>query len=143
MSVALEARNANLGDVVEILKDQQRAKLDIVGPMVGLRSDDGLISVAGTSALEEAGAQFRPTVIADGQIAERLGIPTAYLRRMRDERVDLYDANVNGWIHGSLGYGAEHEPDARTIMARCFIGDVGSPGVLRAVLSDGRRGSEG
>jgi len=147
MTVQLEARNTNMADLARILKEQQAAKLDIVGPITGLRSRGGTFSVAGTSVFDDAGAEFTPTAIADGHLADKLGIPVKYLRRMRAERPDLYDENVNGWIHGLVSGAAEQEdgsiaptyfaePDKRTVMARCFQGDPGERGVLRAVLSD-------
>jgi hypothetical protein len=77
-------------------------------------------------------APFRPTSIADGHIADKLGIPVKYLRRMRAERVDLYDTNVNGWLQGS----GTALPDGRRFFARTFIDPEGGPGVLRALLSD-------
>ena len=37
---------------------------------------------------------YRPTDVCDAGIAEKLAIPTAYLRRMRDQVPALYDQNV-------------------------------------------------
>jgi len=39
-------------------------------------------------------------------MADKLGIPVAYLRRLRAEHLALYDANVNGWLRGVI----ENEP---------------------------------
>ncbi len=33
-----------------------------------------------------------------GQLADKLGIPLPDLHRMHADAVDLYDANVNGWL---------------------------------------------
>ncbi|MDN5853346.1 MAG: hypothetical protein L0K86_10970 [Actinomycetia bacterium] len=41
---------------------------------------------------------LRPTAVADAGIAEKLGIPLPYLRRLRAEQIGLYDANVNTWL---------------------------------------------
>jgi hypothetical protein len=49
MTVQLEARNTDMADLARILREQQAAKLDIVGPITGLRSNWGTFSVAGTS----------------------------------------------------------------------------------------------
>lgn len=143
-AVPMSARNATLGDLVELLKTQQAAKVDMVVPASKLLSIDGTIHIEGTSVFDEYGAPFVPTAIADGQLAERLGIPTTYLRKLRSERVDLFDANVNGWLGGSpsmtdelpggsLTY-RDHQADNRQFLCRTF-GDADG-GVLRAVLSD-------
>ncbi len=60
-------------------------------------------------------------------MADKLGIPTAYLRRLRAEHLNLYDANVNGWL--------ERQPD-RQLLVRTLRGpDTGQDGIARAVLS--------
>lgn len=144
--IQTEARNATLGDLAGLLKSQQEAKVDLVTPLVNVRSEAALIRVAGTEVFGD-GIVLRPTVIADGQIADKLGIPVAYLRKLREQRSDLYDANVNGWIHGNpaqhapgstgiYNAGPWTDPDARTMLLRTFQGDPGEEGVLRAVLSD-------
>ena len=135
----LETRNATLEDLATLLQQQQSAKLDLVTPMANLVSHDGIITVRGTSVFDE-GQAFTPTAIADGHIAEKLGIPVAYLRKLRSDRVDLYDANVNGWTQGGQTnepYPLTFDPDARSIMLRTFqSADPDVPGVLRAMLSD-------
>jgi hypothetical protein len=141
MTQQLEARNATLEDLVALLKQQHDAKVDFVTPLVNVRSEGGILAVDGTGVIDAW--SFRPTSIADGHLAEKLGIPTQYLRRMRSERVDLYDANVNGWIGG---FDPEHvrfstslpasAPDDRSVLLRTFQSDDGGPGVLRALLSD-------
>jgi hypothetical protein len=140
-TVRLEARNATLGDLAQILTDQNAAKVDIVTPIVNLRFRGGIATLAGTAVFDE-GQRYRPTDIADGQLADKLGVPHAYLRKLRAERVDLYDANVNGWIHGGLmDRPAPEDPvevpaDGRIVKVRTFQGDPGQVGVMRAVLSD-------
>jgi hypothetical protein len=58
-------------------------------------------------------------------MADKLGIPVAYLRRLRDEHLALYDANVNGWL--------AHQPGRRLpIRALLAEGD----GIALAVLSE-------
>ena len=53
---------------------------------------------------------YTPTEVCDQGLADKLGIPAAYLRRMREQRPDLYDANVNGWLDG----------DDRKFLIRCL-----------------------
>ena len=127
----LETRNATLEDLAQLLQQQQSAKLDLVTPMQNLVSTNGVITVRGTGVFDDQ--QFMPTSIADGHLATKLDIPVQYLRRLRVERPDLFDANVNGWTQG----GATYDADDRSVMLRTFQSAVPEiPGVLRAVLSD-------
>ena len=88
-------------------------------------------------------AALRPTCAADGQIADKLSIPVAYLRRLALEAPEVYDANVNGllarqdpakrYLVRGLVDGPEVVPDlAPTSEADMNI----TAGVLRALLSD-------
>lgn len=137
--IPLEARNATLSDLAGILTQQQAAKVDIVTPLVNVRAENGQVRIAGTSVFDEAGSLYRPTAIADSHLADKLGIPGPYLRKLREQRPDLYDANVNGWVHGPNAdwpWTTTNGPDPRTVTLRTFSGDPGEPGVLRAMLSD-------
>lgn len=149
MSVQLEARNASAQDLVEILRSQQAAKLDVVAPASKITSRNGLIVVADTvaelsaSGVTPAAGTYRPTRVFDDAIAGKLEIPRPYFRKMRDAgRTDLIDANVSGWLHGRQrvnGHGERitvHEPDGRSFLLRLFRGEEGEPGVARAFLSD-------
>lgn len=150
-------RNATLADLAELLTQQQARKLDIVVPASKLRSERGVLVVEGADAqLTDDGVlttdgRYRPTDICDEGVSEKLGIPLAYVRRMRIERPDLYDANVNGWLRGHAttelvdvdGSGVtaaetvHAEPDARSFLLRAFRGDdPGAEGIARALLSD-------
>ena len=146
MSTPLEARTATIEDLAALLKQQQRDKVDIVSPFENLTMVNGLARIAGTSVFSD-GDLYRPTAIAEGHLADKLGIPIAYLRTLREQRLDLYDANVNGWIHGGhvdLSRTGSVEdpivigPDPRVVTIRTFVGEPGGVGVLRAVLSDRR-----
>lgn len=141
MPVQMTARNATLDDLARILEQQAAAKVDIVTPIVNLRMKGGVATIAGTSVFED-GQRYVPTEIADGHLAEKLGVPGPYLRKTRQERVDIYDANINLWIHGGLVDQPEPEDpievpaDQRVVKLRTFQGDPGEPGVLRAIVSD-------
>lgn len=39
--------------------------------------------------------------VADRRIAARLGTTLAAMRHLREHRPDLWDADVNGWLHGN------------------------------------------
>lgn len=151
-------RNASMGDLVQILRDQQARKVDVVAPASQFSARDGFLVVKGAEQHIDADGvtavdgTYRPTGVFDGGLADRLGIPVAYLRRMRVDRPDLYDANVNGWLHGLNekrrfaglnSAGVAHSEvvregipgDPRSFLLRLFKGDGGT-GVARAVLSN-------
>ncbi|MET8573003.1 DUF932 domain-containing protein [Streptomyces sp. NPDC004783] len=131
------ARNAQLSDLVRILDDQQRHKLDVIAPASALRLREGNVHVQGVESLitedgvTEVDGVYRPTAVADEGIADKLRIPLAYLRRMRTGNVPLLDENVNAWLR--------QEPERR-FMLRAFRGEGGpgrpAEGVARALLSD-------
>jgi hypothetical protein len=134
MTVKLQARNADLGDIAQLLKQQQDAKVDLVTPLANVTSKGGIITVAGTSLFGED-SKLNPTEIADGHIAGKLNIPPSYLKTLRAERSDIYDANVNGWTQGNEEL--QVPKDKRTVLLRTFVSDdIEETGVLRAVLSD-------
>lgn len=153
--VQTNLRNADLSDLANLLQDQQTRKLDVVTPATSIRSVNGQIVLQGTDAeLTEEGVtptegEFRPTDMFDEGVASKLNIPLSYMRRIRAERPDLVDANVNGWLHGfadpvredhDSGHHLVHgdkfiEPDSRSFLVRTFRGDDG-PGIARALLSD-------
>ena len=68
---------------------------------------------------------YTPTDVCDQGIAGQLGTPAAYLRKTREQKPGLYDANVNGWLEG----------DDRRFLLRCLRG-AGGAGVARAFLSN-------
>ena len=83
---------------------------------------------------------YRPTEVFHEGVANKLGVPVGYLKRLRVQRPDLYDANVNGWLHGHKGDEAHSIPaasaDKRSFFVRTFQGDSGGVGVARALMSD-------
>ncbi|MFD7781019.1 DUF932 domain-containing protein [Streptomyces sp. NPDC059753] len=131
------ARNADLADLVRILEDGQRRKLDVIAPASALRMREGNVHVEGVESqitwdgVTDVDGIYRPTAVADEGISDKLRIPLAYLRRMRAENVQLLDENVNAWM--------QREPERR-FMLRAFRGEnsTGMPGegLARALLSD-------
>ncbi|MFE5190300.1 DUF932 domain-containing protein [Streptomyces sp. NPDC056628] len=132
------ARNANLSDLVRILEDGQRRKLDVIAPASALRMQEGNVHVEGVESLitedgvTDVDGIYRPTAVADEGISDKLRIPLAYLRRMRAGNVPLLDENVNAWLR---------EGPERRFMLRAFRGEnapgmAPSEGVARALLSD-------
>ncbi|GGM67633.1 hypothetical protein GCM10012275_42760 [Longimycelium tulufanense] len=140
-------RNATLEDMVTMLRDQQAAKLDVVAPATALRSRNAAIELSDVEpTFDENGVTvvdglYVPTAAADATIADKLGISLKYLRRLREQRPDLYDANVNGWLHGRtrVRHGQRevlYPADDRSFLLRTFRSQNSEQGVLRALLSD-------
>ena len=128
------ARNATLGDLAAMLRRQQARKVDVVAPASAIRARGGQLVIDGTDpalgpdGVTASAGTYTPTEVCDQGLADKLGIPAAYLRRMREQRPDLYDANVNGWLDG----------DGRKFLIRCLRPGSGTgPGAARAFLSDG------
>mgnify|MGYP000853136118 CR=1 FL=1 len=139
-------RNANLTDLLALLKEQTVRKLDVVAPAATLHAEGGLLRVEGTQptftddGLTIGDGMYRPTEVFHEGVANKLGVPVGYLKRLRVQRPDLYDANVNGWLHGHKGDEAHSIPaasaDKRSFFVRTFQGDSGGVGVARALMSD-------
>lgn len=133
MNVQTETRNAELPDLVAMLKQQADVKYDVVVPASKLRSYQGDIMVSdGAVRWTEDGAEsteavLAPTEIFDEGLSDKLGIPRAYLRRMRSEHITLLDQNINGWL----------SQDQRSFLVRGFrTDDPDQAGIARAFLSD-------
>ncbi len=126
------ARNATLDDLAALLRDQQARKVDIVAPAAAVRARGARLMVESTEPVlgpdrvTMTSGAYAPTEVCDQGIADKLTIPAAYLRKLREQRPGLYDANVNGWLEG----------DGRRFLIRCLRGGSGA-GVARAFLSDG------
>lgn len=144
MTITTTTRNAELRDLVALLQDQNGRRVDIVASASKIRSENGVIVVEGIEAdLTEDGVTTRdgryvPTAIFDEGLSNKLGIPLPYVRRMRTDRPDLYDANLNGWLRGQVdldGDFAKAAVDPRSFLIRAFRGDDGD-GIARAFLSD-------
>jgi hypothetical protein len=126
-------RNGSLPDLVTLLREQHAAKLDVVIPAAGIRSSGGRWHVDGTGSavlgpdgVTTSPGTFVPTATCDAGMADKPGIPIGYVRRLREEHLGLYDANVNGWL--------EHQP-ARRLLIRALCAEEGD-GIARAVLSE-------
>ncbi|MBC3191676.1 DUF932 domain-containing protein [Pseudonocardia sp. C8] len=133
--LSASARNASLQELVTLLERQQAAKHDVVVAASALRCERGMLRATNThqrfdlDGVTRRDALLAPTRLAEAGMADRFRIPTDYLRRMRAEHLDLYDANVNGWLG--------HQPERR-FLVRGLVDHSGA-GVLRALLSDAFR----
>ena len=111
------ARHATLDDLAALLRDQQARKVDIVAPAGAVSASGGQLVIDGTDpvlgpdGVTMTTGTYLPTEVCD--LADKLGIPATYLRKMRDQKPDLYDENVNGWLAG----------DDRRFLLRCLRGE--------------------
>jgi hypothetical protein len=134
MNTTLATRNATVQDLAILLQDQHARKLDVVAPAAAIRAEAARLVLSGTDAqLTDDGViptdgVYLPTEVLDEGLAGKLAIPVGYLRRLRQHRPDLYDANVNGWLHDPN--------ETRSFLVRCFRGDGDAPGIARAIMSD-------
>lgn len=128
------ARNVTLADLAAMLREQQARKVDIVAPAATIRARNGQLIIDDTDpefrddVVAMTTGTYAPTQVCDQGLADKLGIPPQYLRRLREQRPGLYDANVNAWLGG----------DSRRFLIRCLRPADGSgPGAALAFLSDG------
>ncbi|MEU9891099.1 DUF932 domain-containing protein [Sphaerisporangium sp. NPDC051011] len=130
----LTTRHADLKDLVTLLRDQQGRKVDVVAPPTALRAERGRLIISGTepiltpTGVTSTDGVYRPTATCEKGIAEKLKINLPYLRKCRDEAIDLWDVNVNGWL--------DRVPRDHKFLIRGFRGSGGGPGIARALLSD-------
>ncbi|MBM0256381.1 hypothetical protein [Micromonospora sp. 4G55] len=135
-------RNSELGTLARALESQRTRSVDLVVPARQLRVDQGHFVIEGTEpqisedGVTTADGLYTPTPVGDEGVAAKLDIPVRYLRRMRCEHVELYDANVNGWLARSdksyLLRMLRSDDETRNIVE-------GTAGVMRAFLSDSYR----
>jgi hypothetical protein len=133
MNITTTARHTDLANLTDILRAQQDAKYDVVITGDRFAYEDGLVAVAGGAirwtddGADEVAAMLAPTDAFEGQLAERLGIPHPYLRKVRDAgALGLLDANVNQWV----------EPGGTYLIRGFRTDDPDQVGIARACLSD-------
>lgn len=136
MNLQLQTRNAELSDLIGLLKAQHDVKYDVVVPSTHLYYDAGRLVVVdgalkwgrnGETALR-TDAVLNPTSQFEEGISAKLEIPRQYMQRMRSEgALSLLDENVNHWLNRS----------ERNWFVRGFwTDDPEDPGLARAFLSD-------
>lgn len=135
-------RNTDLDGLVALLRKQHTRKVDVVAPATSIASVNGNLVITNSEAVltddgvTNADGVYRPNAVAVEGISAKLGIPLAYTRRLHEERTDLFDENVNGWLHGGTADDlTAYGPDTRSFLVRAFAGDDGT-GMARAFLSD-------
>lgn len=143
VSIATTARNADLPTIVDVLRGQRALRHDLVVPAPFIRAVEGRLTVEGDSpvtlmdedGVTEVSPAYAVTEVAEEGIAEKLGIPRAYLRRMRAEHPSLWDENVNGWLQHESRSGAKY-------LLRTLRDEATGSGVARALLTNGYKPME-
>lgn len=150
-SITLTARNAQLDELAQILKDHRARTIDLVATQHAIQAtpegrlaitaepmltDDGVITVTG---------DYGVTQIGHEGMADKLGVPPQYLRKLYEGRPDLWAGLVDGLLHGggqpvegNDGGAYQYPPDGRKHLLRLLRTDEGG-GLLRAWLSNGYR----
>src|SRR5690349_13149590 len=98
------SRNVPLDRLHALLLDQSTRKLDVIAGSGAVRAIGGHLVLDGTEpqlgpeGVTMTSGRYLPNEVCNAGLADKLGIPSQYLRRLSDEHVDLYDDNVNGWL---------------------------------------------
>ena len=145
-TIKTEVRNADLPDLVDMLKAQSDVRYDVVVPASQIEMIGGDLIVHGGAArvtddgVTTADARLVPTPIFDEGISHRFDIPMKYVRTLRGRVASdieqapaefaptLYDENVNYWLDAN--------PNKRHLVRGFLTSDADEPGIARALLSD-------
>ncbi len=145
-TIQTETRNADLPDLVDMLKAQSDVRYDVVVPASQIEMRGGDLIVKGGAArvtddgVTTADARLVPTPIFDEGVSHRFDIPMKYVRTMRgrvatdieqapaDVAPTLLDENVNYWLDAN--------PNKRHLVRGFRTDDADEPGIARALLSD-------
>ena len=154
------SRNIPLQDLVGLLRVEADHRLDVIVGSGALRAEgarlvlDGTEPQLGPAGVTMTAGSYTVNDVALGQLADKLAIPGAYLRRLHEVHPDLFDANVNGWLARTdrrflvrahrtptPGTGLDALPDygfppAPQIAAPQLPPPAAGDGTVRAVLSD-------
>ncbi|MBE5453530.1 hypothetical protein E3G52_000394 [Mycobacteroides abscessus] len=131
-------RNANVQDLMTLLEQQHRQKVDVVMPVSDVRFAAGDLVIAdqapdiNTEGVTDFNGTYRMTDRSDSQLGDTLEIPTRYVRKLRAQHTELLDTNVNEL--------ARVASPGKKVLVRMLSGSdpmyPGTHGIVRAVLSD-------
>lgn len=113
-----------LENLVISLEKRNKAKRDFVVSAKNIHLDDNEYTVS----LASEDYFFKATDLFNSQVAEKLGIPAQYFRKMKNSNPDLLSQNVNGWLN--------YAPNKK-FMLRTYETDNNFDNTGRAFLSDG------
>lgn len=144
-------RKAELPALIDVLRRRHAQTLDVVVPTNNIRSLGGNLVIGGLDEVEvpaqparltpsgvteareaftfDPAGLYRPTHIVDQDLASLFEIPVRYVRKLRDQHVDLLDTNVNEWAARADGKSL-----LRLLWGSSDNGEVN--GIVRAIRSD-------
>lgn len=117
----MSTENLTLQELVNTLEQQNQAKRDFVLPSSIIKMEGGMIVIP-----KENGGEFVPNEVMHQHLAQKLGIPANYYRRMQELAPDLLEANVNKWL-------AKNED--KNVLVRTFQHEY-TGNIARGMLSD-------
>ena len=86
----------NLQNLVQTLEKRNSLKTDYVVPAQKLIWTSDNEFIVNTDAEQQL--FYKPTELFESQIAEKLGIPMAYFKKMKDKVPALLQENINQWL---------------------------------------------
>jgi hypothetical protein len=142
----ITARNITVEDLFTQLREQQARKVDIVVAATDLVAEGGKIRligqepIMGPSGVTDPNGLYVPLDTFLIHLADKYNIRLEYLRRMAEQRPDIFDANINGWIHGEpMGpdylSDESYPADERNFMFRGFL-DPDGDWLARGLMGD-------
>lgn len=148
MTASTAQRSTTLQDLVNALTEQHAAQCDLIIPASKIRARGGRLVVTGADpvvddeGVTDPNGEYDVLDTCDDGIAGKLGVPLAFLRRMRTERPDVWDILMTRLLQGGTvkrqGETTTYPADARVFMLRTFVWPDGRR-VARALLSDSYR----
>jgi dsDNA-binding SOS-regulon protein len=142
-------RNGDLTTIHAMLTEQRVRAIDVVVGASQFNANSGRLYIHGAEpeitdeGVNTVNGMYDMLRTADTQLADMLGVPGAYMRRMHTDAVDMWDDTVNGWLRGVPAEMAESSNypqrpgERRRFLLRLLRGDAaGAKAVVRAVLSD-------
>jgi hypothetical protein len=146
------ARNTDLQTLADLLHTQEGYKTDArVHASKITANHDGSLSIMGTTTITDddgrtidMNSSFAPSDIALGHFAERLGVDRRTMRKLHEQRPDIWADVVNGFLTGYAEIDPDtdnlnwlHDPDPRTFTVRAFqVPTNPDRNLWRALLSD-------
>jgi hypothetical protein len=99
-----ERRNISLPDLVNLLRTEAAHRLDVIAGSGALRSEGARLILEGTQpqlgpdgvTMTTGAYDFNDVALT--QVADKLNIPVAYLKRLHADFSELFDQNVNGLL---------------------------------------------
>ena len=130
-------RNATLPELHQNLLEWHGARRDVIAPSAMISMEGTNLLLDGEPVLTDEGVTTSRLAHTtwdtfDNGVSDKLGIPRAYLRRMKQQLPSLYAENINSWL----------AQDERKFLVRTLTqdptGGVEGP-VARALLTDSYR----